>query len=116
MNMEYIGYWVFGLMVTLSLVQLWFYSPLKMTLGELFFKEKMVSELEFDDRLAIINEKVALLSTCYTCFSFWTSLLVGIIFFISFSLPLIWPIATFLTYPPLVWAYKIHFFTKGGKR
>ena len=105
-------YWISGFLFLLSILQLWFSSPLKITLGEILFKEKLISETEFDDRLSVISDKLSMLSTCYTCFSFWTSLFIGIVLTALFDLPLYWPLITFFTYPPLAFAYKAYVFSK----
>ena len=102
--------WSIGLLNASSILQLWFFSPLKTTLGQLIWKDKVISDSEFDDRLAIISDKLSMLSTCYTCFSFWTSLLIGAIYCLIFKLNLGWPFLCFFSYPPLIWLIKVQIF------
>lgn len=104
--------WTMGLLSACSILQLWFFSPLKTTLGQFIWKDKVISDSEFDDRLAIINDKLSMLSTCYTCFSFWTSLIVGGIYSYIFSLNPVWGLLCFFTYPPLIWLAKVQIFSK----
>lgn len=109
---ELIVAYFIGLFCTSSLLLLQFYSPLKVTLGKLLFNEDFVVDEEFDDRIFIINKNLGTLVACWTCSSFWLSLLVGTIFLFLFSLKWWYPILTFFSYPTLLWAIKVYILNK----
>lgn len=93
------SYLFLGFFVVFSIVVLWFDSPLKITLGRVLFKAKYNHKNQFDDKITTINPILGKLSGCYICFSYWTSLAVGIVLMYGFSLPVYFPILTFFIYP-----------------
>jgi len=90
----------------LSFLLLWFFSPLKLTLGKLLFKKDFILLDEFDDRVFMINSFLGKLQSCYICTSFWISLFTGGIFMVLLSLPLYWPFLMFFTMPPIAYFFK----------
>jgi len=88
-----------GFFNALSLLVLWFESPLKITLGKLLFKQYYTKPEEFDDKLFTVNYFLGTISGCFICLSFWISLIVGICYTLILQLPMYFPIITFLTYP-----------------
>ena len=111
-TLNLILYYIFGLLSTSSLLLLWFFSPLKITLGRIFFDKELLSEDEFDDRLSLVSKKLGIMSGCWTCCSFWFSLIVGLLSIFIFNLKWWYPLVTFLTYPSLLWAIKVYVFSK----
>lgn len=96
--------YILGLLVVNSLLLLWFFSPLKITLGEIFFKKTLMPD-QFDDLLFIKNKILGKLLSCHICLSFWLSLFVGAVFAVLFVLPWFWPLMTFFTYPGICYLY-----------
>jgi hypothetical protein len=95
-----------------SILLLWFYSPLKLSLAKIIFKEDIFEHDKFEELILIRwrSLNLATLSSCYICFSFWTSLIIGFILMFLFNLPWYTPIVTFLCYPSLAYAFKKIFF------
>lgn len=96
---------IVGFFIVLSLLVLWFFSPLKLTLGKFFFNKEILSQIEFDDMLFLKNKILSKVLSCWICLSFWLSLLVGIVLVFCFSLPYYFPILTFLTYPGICYFF-----------
>jgi hypothetical protein len=94
-----------GLLTVQSLLVLWFFSPLKTTLSEIFLG-KMLMPHEFDDWLFIKNKWAGELLSCWVCCSFWCSLAVGL--FLTIIADQVWyfPLITFFTYPSLCFLFK----------
>jgi len=108
--MEDIKIYILGLLNTMAILLLWFQSPLKYSIAEIFFKSSPDTSL--DDILAVYSQKLATLSGCYICFSFWTSLVIGIAYMFIFGANYIFPLITFFTYPPLCYIYKVYVLEK----
>ena len=95
-----------GLLTTWTVLLIWFYSPLKVTLGQLFIHKNLYTDDQVETALMIKNKWLGKLASCYICFSFWTSLFISI--FYKFACNLSWefvPLAWF-TYPSLCYLYK----------
>lgn len=99
-------FYIIGFLNVLSALLLWFFSPLKITIGKIIFKKEL-SFMEFDDFLFIKNKFIGELLSCWICCSFWLSLLVGILYTLTLSLPFFWPLLTFSTYPALCYIYYV---------
>jgi len=99
-------YYIQGLLVTLTTLLIWFYSPLKVTLGQLFIHKDLYTDDQVETAIMIKNKWLGKLLSCYICFSFWTSLIVGILFKFLFTLPLIFVFIAWFTYPSLCYLYK----------
>lgn len=93
-----------GLFIVNSLLLLWFFSPLKITLSELFLGKSLMP-MEFDDFVYSKSKFIGKLTTCWICCSFWLSLLIGILTLFIFDLTLFWPLITFLSYPSLCYIF-----------
>lgn len=96
-----------GLLTVNSLLVLWFFSPLKTTISEIFLKQTLMP-YEFDDRLYFKNKFLGKLSSCWICCSFWLSLLVGTVFSIIFSSYLIingFALIAFFSYPSVCYLF-----------
>jgi hypothetical protein len=98
--------YIIGLLTTLTSLVIWFYSPLKITLGQLFIDKNLYSIDQVDTAILIKNKWLGKLLSCYICFSFWTSLVVGLILFKSLDLPGYFPFLTWFTYPSIAYFYK----------
>jgi len=101
-NISYIQ----GLFVTWTVLLIWFYSPIKVTLGQLFIDKNLYSNDQVETALMLKNIWLGKLLSCYICFSFWTSLIVGSVFYKIFDLPGYFPFLTWFTYPSLCYLYK----------
>jgi hypothetical protein len=112
--MELISNLLLGLLATNSILLLWFYSPLKLTLAKILFKEDITDHTQFEDLifLKFKSNKLSTLSSCYICFSFWTSLLVGGFLYYLLDMTIYTPIITFFSYPVLCYAIKKYVFDK----
>lgn len=97
--------YLLGLLTVNSLLLLWFYSPLKTTISEIFLKKTLMPH-EFDDWLFIKNKILGKLLSCWICCSFWLSLFVGFIAQVIFILPCYYFLITFFTYPCLCYIFK----------
>ena len=95
-----------GLLTTLSTLLLWFYSPLKVTLGQLFINKNLYSADQVETAVMIKSPWLGKLISCYICCSFWISLFVGIILTLAQGLPGYFPLLTFFTYPCIAYLYK----------
>jgi len=96
-----------GLLTTLTVLLIWFYSPLKVTLGQLFIDKHLYSIDQVDTALLMKNKWLGKLLGCYICCSFWTSLIIGIIFLKANDLPFTFPTLTAFTYPCIAYLYKV---------
>jgi len=105
--MLFVDVYILGLLSLWSLMVLWFLSPLKITLGKLFFKKSFNTLSDFDDYLYIKNRFLGKLLSCWICTSFWTSLIIGIVISCIYTTPLTIPLITFLTYPGITYLFKI---------
>ena len=99
-------FFILGLLTVNSLLLLWFFSPIKTTISEIFLK-KMLMPLEFDDYVFTKNKVLGKLVSCWICCSFWLSLAVGIFFTIAFNLPVYWPLITYFCYPCLCYLFNV---------
>ncbi len=96
-----------GLLITNSILILWFFSPLSNSIGKIFFKKDNIYTLDnLMDILAIKSVFLSTLLSCWICLSFWISLFVGACLMILFQLPIYFPLLTFLTYPSIVYLIK----------
>jgi hypothetical protein len=96
--------YIFGLLVVNSFLLLWFMSPLKTTISEVFLGKELLP-LEFDDYVFSKSKFLGKLTTCFICSSFWTSLAVGVLLGFIFNLTLFWPVITFTSYPCLCYVF-----------
>lgn len=99
--------YIIGILVVNSLLLLWFFSPIKTTLGKIIFKKELLP-LDFDDLVFVRMPILGKLIGCYICSSFWLSLLIGIFFTLVCSMPWWWPFLTYFTYPSISFIfYKV---------
>lgn len=96
--------YILGCLIVNSLLLLWFFSPLKTTISEIFLKKPLLP-LEFDDYIFFKSKVLGKLLTCWICLSFWLSLVVGLIMSLIFNLNISWPFICFLTYPCLSYIF-----------
>lgn len=95
-----------GLLITWTILLIWFYSPLKVTLGQLFIHKNLYTDDQVETAIMIKNIWLGKLLSCYICFSFWTSLLVGLLFKILDNLSWSFVALCWFTYPSLCYLYK----------
>lgn len=96
--------YILGLLIVLSLLVLWFFSPLKTSLSKIFFN-KFLMPHEFDDYVSLKNQNLGTLISCWVCCSFWLSLLIGILFTFISNLPWYYPLITYFSYPGICYFY-----------
>ena len=102
-----IWFYFSGLLIVNSFLILWFYSPLPNSIGKLFLKRDNIYVLDdLIDIIAIKNQFLSTLLSCWVCMSFWLSLIVGFVFMFIFGLPWWYPILTYLTYPSILFLIK----------
>jgi hypothetical protein len=99
-----IEHFIIGLLGVNSILLLWFFSPLKITLSKFFFKADLMPD-EFDDKVFIINPLLGKLISCWICLSFWLSLIIGVFLMVILNLPVYWPLITFFCYPCLCYIF-----------
>jgi hypothetical protein len=100
--------WFFaqGLAANCSALLIWFYSPLKITLGQLFIDKNLYSIDQVDTAVLILNKWIGKLISCYICMSFWVSLLIGLLYLLFFDAPAWFPMLTATSYPSLCYIFK----------
>lgn len=98
--------YIIGYLVVQTICLVWFYSPLKITLGQIFFDKKICSNDEFETHLMMRSMFFAKLLSCYICFSFWISLIVGAVGCLLLSLPVYALFLAQFTYPAVCYLYK----------
>jgi hypothetical protein len=96
--------YIFGLLTVNSLLLLWFFSPLKTTIGEIFFKKILMPD-EFDDVIFNYNKIIGKLISCWICLSFWLSLVIGIILGIITNVGWHWGVVCFFSYPSVCYVF-----------
>lgn len=100
---EYIA----GYLITQTIILIWFYSPLRITIGQLFIDKTIYMTDHFETHLLMISPFLGKLLSCYICFSFWTSIIIGAAgLFICYDVPLYAPLLTGFTYPCICYLYK----------
>ena len=99
--------YVFGYLVVQTILVIWFYSPMRISIGQLLFDKNMYMTDHFETHVLSISPFLGKLLSCYICFSFWTSLIVGSIgSFFMYDMEIIIPVVTALTYPSICYLYK----------
>jgi len=101
-----LSYYIVGLLVECTCLLIWFYSPLKTTLGRLFISKEISSNEDFETAIMFKSSIVGKLISCYICSSFWLALIIGGVFTFFFNLPTIFLLLTWFTYPSLAYLYK----------
>jgi len=97
--------YLIGLLITLTVLLIWFYSPLKSTIGSFLSPQIYLNE-QFDTYLLVRNKWIGKLASCYICFSFWTSLGVGFVMSLVCNYSVLYSFLTALTYPSIAYLYK----------
>jgi len=100
-------YYIAGLCINSTALLIWFYSPLKTTLGQILFSKNIYSNDQFETALLLKSPLLGKLLGCYICCSFWSSLGIGLALWHIFSLPWFFPLLTWFTYPGLLYIYKL---------
>lgn len=99
--------YIIGVLIVNSLLLLWFFSPLKTTLGKIMFNKELMP-MDFDDLVFAKMPVLGKLIGCYICTSYWLSLLVGLFFMLIAHMPWWWPLLTYFTYPSITYIfYKV---------
>lgn len=98
--------YVIGLGILTTSLLIWFYSPLRTTIGQIVFDKNIFSNDQFETALLIKSPFLGKLLGCYICLSFWLSLLIGIGCFLYFKTPLSFIPLVWFTYPGLAYIYK----------
>jgi hypothetical protein len=98
---------VLGYFITQTLLLIWFYSPLKITLGQLFIDKNLYTVDQVETAVIIRNKWLGELISCYICCSFWASLGVSLILKNVFSLPSFFVLLAWFSYPSICYLYKI---------
>ena len=101
-----IEYYLAGLGTTLTALLIWFYSPMRSTLGQILISKNIHTNDDFETALLYKSPFFGKLFGCYICCSFWGSLAVGVIFYAMFDLPGYFPFLTWSTYPSVAYLYK----------
>lgn len=98
--------YLLGLFITWNILVIWFYSPLRITIGQFLFDSNLYTFDQFETYVMSKNIWIGKLLSCFICFSFWTSLFIGAVFFYIFSTPCAFPLLTCLTYPGICFFLK----------
>jgi len=100
------SYYFIGLGVTLTGLLIWFYSPIKITIGQLLFGKCINSAEDFDVAIMFKFPILGKLQSCYICSSFWLSLLIGSLFTLLFGINYKFIFLAWFTYPSIAYLYK----------
>ena len=100
-------HYLIALAATQSLLVLWFYGPLRSSLGRMFIDKNIITNDDFNIALQVISPFLAKLFSCYICCSFWFSLAVGLGLCIGLNLTPWFPVLTFSTFPSFTFLYKL---------
>jgi hypothetical protein len=106
MEGNYIQHYIQGLLTTWTALLIWFYSPLRVTLGQLFIDKNLYSSDQVETAILIKSKWLGKLLSCYICFSWWTSLFVCLIIKYYYNLSLEFVFLGWFTYPSLCYLYK----------
>lgn len=99
--------YLFGYLVVQTILVIWFYSPLRITIGQLFFDKNMYTTDHFETYILSISLFLGKLLSCYICFSFWVSVIIGCVgSLLLYDMKVIVPFITALTYPSICYFYK----------
>ncbi len=99
--------YIFGYLIVQTILVIWFYSPLRISLGQLLIDKNIYMTDHFETYMLTLNPFLGKLLSCYICFSFWTSFIIGCIgSFFLYDKEIIIPLATALTYPCICYFYK----------
>ncbi|NBO98992.1 MAG: hypothetical protein EBU90_02520 [Proteobacteria bacterium] len=101
-----IVFYLTGLGVTLTALTIWFFGPLKATLGQIFFDKNIYTNDQFETAMLVKYPLLGKLLSCYVCCSFWLSFLIGVGLLLIFNLPCYFPFLTWFTYPCIAYLYK----------
>ena len=99
-------YFLFGYLVVQTICLIWFYSPLRTSIGQLFISSEIYTNEEVETWLLLKSPLFGKLLSCYICFSFWTSLFAGVAAWLIFGFGVHAPIITSLSYPSICYLYK----------
>lgn len=98
--------YLLGYLLVQTICVMWFYSPFRISLGQILFDKDLKDYDEFETHILIRSAFFGKLLSCYFCFSFWTSMSVGILGTVLFSLSVFTPFLTGFTYPAICFLYK----------
>jgi len=101
-----IEYYLTGLGVTLTGLLIWFYSPIKVTLGQWIFGKVINTSDDFDVAVMFKTPILGKLQSCFICSSFWLSLAIGVSFYYLFDLGFKFIFLAWFTYPGIAYLYK----------
>ena len=94
-----------GYLTVQTILVIWFYSPFRISLGQVLFDREMFTFDQFETHLLIRSAILGKLLSCYICFSFWISLLIGVFLTAIGVVPLYFPAVTAMTYPAICYLY-----------
>jgi hypothetical protein len=95
-----------GYIIVQTICLIWFYSPLRTTLGQIFINRHIFSNDEVETWLLLKFPIIGKLLSCYICFSFWSSVLIGILGIFLLNIAMYTPVITALSYPSICYFYK----------
>ncbi len=99
--------YIAGYLIVQTILLIWFYSPLRITIGQLFLDKNMYMTDQFETYMLTLNPFLGKLLSCYICFSFWVSLIVGCVgSLLLYDTMAVIPCITALTYPCICYLYK----------
>lgn len=99
--------YILGYLITQTILLIWFYSPFRISLGKLIFDKGMYTTDQFETYVLILSPFLGKLLSCYICFSFWTSTIIGCVgSYFFFDMAIVIPVITALTYPTICYLYK----------
>jgi len=99
-------YYIIGVLVEFTALLIWFFSPLKTSLGQFFLSKQITTNEEFEIAIMMKSPFIGKLLSCYICSSFWLALFIGTLFKFLFCLPLEFIPLVWFTYPGLAYLYK----------
>jgi hypothetical protein len=98
--------YILGYLITQTLCVIWFFSPLRGSIGYLFLSKQIKTPEDFETLILFKAPLLGKLLSCYICFSFWCSLFVGTVMCYIANLPAIFIALAPFTYPSICYLYK----------
>lgn len=102
-------FYILGFFVASNIINTWYNTTIAEKILGLFINmnSKYASYSDFMDKIAEKNEFISELLSCQICFSHWISLIIGVIFYLIFDLPIIFAFVAMFSWPSLI--YKFYF-------
>lgn len=97
---------IIGWLVVQTICVIWFYSPFRLSISPILFNTVIYSFDEFETLILLKYPVLGKLLSCYICFSFWASFIVGSFGSFLIGVSLWFGVLAAFTYPAICYLYK----------